>query len=83
MICSHGNYFYAHRSNLITFVQTNEPLPLQPTLLNGCIDFDFVLRQCQNFKRKKGIVYSYMLINLLEEAVEAALTIDIAFAKVY
>jgi len=45
------------------------------------INYEYILRQCKAFQRKRGIVYAYFLRGMDYEAVEAALKVDISLAK--
>lgn len=45
------------------------------------INYEYILRQCKSFNRRRGIVYAYFLIGMDYEAVEAALKVDISLAK--
>jgi ribosomal protein S14 len=40
-----------------------------------------MLRQCQNCGRKRGVVYAYLLCDMAPQAVQAALSVDLALAK--
>jgi len=45
------------------------------------INYEYILRQCKAFQRKRGIVYAYFLIGMDYEAVEASLKVDISLSK--
>jgi hypothetical protein len=60
----------------------NESLPIEESNRNLFIDYDFILRQCTTFQRQRGATLSYILLGLLEESVDKALSFDIEFAKV-
>ena len=57
-------------------------LPLSPELKNKFVDYDFVLRQCQKYGRKKSQVYVYHFLGLAEESLQLALSLDVSLAKV-
>jgi hypothetical protein len=46
------------------------------------IDYSFILRQCQLFKRKKSSLLCSIILGLIDEALTSALVLDLELAKV-
>lgn len=49
---------------------------------NPFVDYDFILRLCQSYNKKRGTVYTYLILGLHTHALDAAVAFDVPLAKV-
>ena len=66
------------RNFLLTLLQLQDSSALLELVE---IDVEYMLRQCRNFQRRRGIVYCLLLLKDVKQATEEALLIDVELAK--
>ena len=74
-------YDESDETELCSYLQQLSDLKFDGSLLAGDINFDFILRQCKLYDRKRATAYAYYLLGMEYEAVVCASSIDIEIAK--
>jgi len=67
--------------DLCNFLMSLHMAREEPFYASWRINAHYMLRQCQQCGRKRGVVHAYLLCGLAPQAVQAALEVDMALAK--
>eukprot|EP00605_Chrysophyceae_sp_TOSAG23-4_P000496 GSChrysophyteH1.ASY1.ANO1.556.1 assembled CDS len=76
-----AKYSAADEAELCSFLRSLLDARSDLSLSRLSINYDYFLRQCKTYGRKKGVIYSYLLLGMSYEAVLAALEVDVELAK--